>query len=100
EPVVATSRDEVGAMARSFNVLQEEIARAAVGLEGAREGLRSARNELTRSNATLEKRVMERTAELEALHDRLLIAARQAGMAEVAVGVLHNVGNGLNSLNV
>ena len=99
-PVVAKGRDEVGAMARSFNTLQEEIARAAVGLEGAREGLRAARDELTKSNVTLEKRVVERTAELEALHEKLLVAARQAGMAEVAVGVLHNVGNVLNSVNV
>ena len=37
-PVVATSRDEVGAMARSFNTLQEEIARAAVGLAGRPRG--------------------------------------------------------------
>jgi signal transduction histidine kinase/amino acid transporter len=100
DPVVVTSQDEVGAMARSFNTLQEEIARAAVGLEGAREGLRAARNELTESNITLERRVVERTSELEALHDRLLVAARQAGMAEVAIGVLHNIGNVLNSVNV
>jgi PAS domain S-box-containing protein len=37
---------------------------------------------------------------LEALHRQLLDASRQAGMAEVAAGVLHNVGNVLNSLNV
>ena len=30
----------------------------------------------------------------------LLVASRQAGMAEVATGVLHNVGNVLNSVNV
>jgi signal transduction histidine kinase len=30
----------------------------------------------------------------------LLVASRQAGMAEVASGVLHNVGNVLNSVNV
>ena len=32
-------------------------------------------------------------AELEKLHKQLLDASRQAGMAEVATGVLHNVGN-------
>jgi signal transduction histidine kinase len=31
---------------------------------------------------------------------QLLVASRQAGMAEVATGVLHNVGNVLNSVNV
>jgi signal transduction histidine kinase len=33
-------------------------------------------------------------------HKQLLDTSRQAGMAEVATGVLHNVGNVLNSVNV
>jgi PAS domain S-box-containing protein len=37
---------------------------------------------------------------LEAVHKDLVDAARAAGMAEVAIGVLHNVGNVLNSVNV
>ncbi|HUO07121.1 MAG TPA: PAS domain S-box protein [Phycisphaerae bacterium] len=39
-------------------------------------------------------------AEREELHRRLLELSRHAGMAEVATGVLHNVGNVLNSVNV
>ena len=38
--------------------------------------------------------------ELVKTHRRLLDASRLAGMAEVATGVLHNVGNVLNSVNV
>lgn len=38
--------------------------------------------------------------EREALSDQLIDASRQAGMAEVASGVLHNVGNVLNSITV
>ena len=38
--------------------------------------------------------------EIEKLHKDLVHASRQAGMAEVATGVLHNVGNVLNSVNV
>ncbi|HZT02227.1 MAG TPA: PAS domain S-box protein [Steroidobacteraceae bacterium] len=38
--------------------------------------------------------------ELERVHKQLLVASRQAGMAEVATNVLHNVGNVLNSVNV
>jgi len=34
------------------------------------------------------------------LHEQLLETSRQLGMAEVATGVLHNVGNVLNSINV
>ena len=66
QPVVVHSRDEVGAMAISFNTLQREVARAAIGLDGAREGLRRARQDLQDTNASLERRVEERTADLHA----------------------------------
>ncbi|WP_158501626.1 ATP-binding protein [Vitiosangium sp. GDMCC 1.1324] len=39
-------------------------------------------------------------ARLGELHRNLLDVSRQAGMAEMATGVLHNVGNTLNSVNV
>jgi PAS domain S-box-containing protein len=39
-------------------------------------------------------------AKLEQMHRQLLDTSRQAGMAEVATSVLHNVGNVLNSINV
>ena len=38
--------------------------------------------------------------ELERVHKELMSASRQAGMAEVATNVLHNVGNILNSVNI
>jgi PAS domain S-box-containing protein len=38
--------------------------------------------------------------ELERVHKLLLVASRDAGMAEIATNVLHNVGNVLNSVNV
>jgi PAS domain S-box-containing protein len=38
--------------------------------------------------------------ELERVHKQLMTASRQAGMAEVATNVLHNVGNILNSVNI
>jgi signal transduction histidine kinase len=38
--------------------------------------------------------------ELAAAHQRLIRLSREAGMAEIAIGVLHNVGNALNSVNV
>ncbi len=44
--------------------------------------------------------VEERFRVQESMHRRLLEVSRQAGMAEVATGVLHNVGNALNSVNV
>jgi signal transduction histidine kinase/FixJ family two-component response regulator len=52
-PLRVHSRDEVGEMAISFNRLQEEIGRAAAGLEGARAGLSTARSDLTETNIQL-----------------------------------------------
>ena len=42
----------------------------------------------------------ESAEELERVHKQLVTASRQAGMAEVATNVLHNVGNILNSVNI
>jgi signal transduction histidine kinase len=39
-------------------------------------------------------------SDLAAAQERLMDLSRQSGMAEIAIGVLHNVGNVLNSVNV
>src|ERR1019366_8808402 len=44
--------------------------------------------------------IKEAEAKLDQVHKQLLNASHQAGMAEVATSVLHNVGNVLNSVNV
>lgn len=59
--------------------------------------------ELSQANLQLQAEITERkraARELETLHVQLLSLSRQAGMAEVAAGVLHNVGNVLNSVTV
>jgi len=59
--------------------------------------------ELSRANSELKHEISERQRaekEIERIHKQLLTASHQAGMAEVATGVLHNVGNALNSVNV
>ncbi|KPN93537.1 DAHL domain-containing protein [Pseudomonas nunensis] len=55
---------------------------------------------LQTANDDLELRVEERTRELKDTQSELLDTARQAGMAEIATNVLHNVGNVLNSVNI
>ena len=55
-------------------------------------------------NATLyrdsEQLVAERTRELRQAHGRLVHVAHQAGMAEIASNVLHNMGNALTGINI
>jgi signal transduction histidine kinase len=59
--------------------------------------------ELRRNLAELKINITQREeaeAKLEHVHRQLMDASRQAGMAEVASNVLHNVGNVLNSANI
>ena len=59
--------------------------------------------DLAESNLQLSNEIETRTeaeAAQKELHQKLLATTRQAGMAEIATGVLHNVGNSLNSVNV
>lgn len=46
------------------------------------------------------REILAAQMESERLHKQLVTASRDAGRAEVATGVLHNVGNVLNSVNV
>ncbi|MGA2792847.1 MAG: EAL domain-containing protein [Roseiarcus sp.] len=82
-PVVVRARDELGAMADSFNTLQQSVKQAAIGLGRARQGLSAARAELLETNAALVGTIEEQkrlAAELveareaavrDALHDPL-----------------------------
>ncbi len=76
-------------------------------LERAQVNLKTAHNELEERVASrtreLNEEVEARKRALERLNEAqqtLIRASRQAGMAEVATGILHNVGNILNSVNV
>jgi signal transduction histidine kinase len=73
---------------------------AAINLIRSHAVINRVNKELQGANATLEERVQERTRELHEAQSELVTTARQAGMAEIANNVLHNVGNVLNSVNV
>jgi DNA-binding LacI/PurR family transcriptional regulator/signal transduction histidine kinase len=57
-------------------------------------------SEIRRHASALETKVQERTNQLGEVKKQLIEAARHAGMAEIAVGVMHNIGNLLNSVSV
>ena len=58
------------------------------------EGLQSASRALSRE-VTGHKRTQ---SDLKRTYDQMLVAARRAGMGEVATGILHNAGNALNAV--
>ncbi|HZR17833.1 MAG TPA: ATP-binding protein [Verrucomicrobiae bacterium] len=87
--VAKRSEDEVGQLTASFNSMLAKIQNDDATLR--------------ESHQVLERQIEERKKAEEALekvNKQLLVTSRQAGMAEVATGVLHNVGNVLNSVNV
>jgi C4-dicarboxylate-specific signal transduction histidine kinase len=63
----------------------------------------SLRNQVRRGTQELRAEIAERQrveSEVEQLRKSLRMASREAGLAEVATSVLHNVGNVLSSINV
>ncbi|MFK7821035.1 MAG: CHASE sensor domain-containing protein [Planctomycetaceae bacterium] len=105
---------EMATLCQQFNDMLNEI-------EVGNRQLTQAQNELLQTNELLEQRVAERTedlakanrqlqdeverkrrayAELKDLQSQLVETSRAAGMAEIANGVLHNIGNVLNSAMV
>lgn len=71
--------DEVAVLARSFASMRDAVRRQLA--------------DIAAQNRDLDHRVAERTRELEHLHHELLVTAQQAGRAEIATSVLHNIGN-------
>ncbi|MGH7220302.1 MAG: PAS domain-containing protein, partial [Nitrospiraceae bacterium] len=72
-------------------------------LDASRFQILEKNQELETTNTSLQVEMSERKkaqAEREELHQQLVQASRQAGMADVASSVLHNVGNVLTSINV
>ncbi|MDJ0840227.1 MAG: response regulator [Acidobacteriota bacterium] len=62
--------------------------------------LRAGEAQIREINRGLEERVAERTRQLEAAQAELVENAQRVGMANIAAGTLHNIGNILNSVNV
>jgi signal transduction histidine kinase len=83
--------------------LAEEVQHRTAELTRANASLQHEEAQLKQRTQSLEKEIEERKRmeeENRRIHRELLEKSRQAGMAEIATNVLHNIGNVLNSVNV
>lgn len=77
-----------------------EFASLANSFNSMTSSLHQSRQQLDDYSRSLETRVAERTRELREAQSDLVNQAHQAGMAEMAVGVLHNIGNAITPAKV
>jgi two-component system, NtrC family, sensor kinase len=78
------SEDEIGDLARSFNLMAAEIVRRD--------------DEIRRWNAELQQRVDGRTAELRAAQDQILRARRLAALGSLGAGMAHELNNPITAI--
>jgi two-component system NtrC family sensor kinase len=80
------SRDEVGELAHSFNLMTAELKRANV--------------EINRWNRTLEERVEKKTLELQQAHEHVLRVEKLASIGKLSAIVAHEINNPLAGILV
>ena len=78
------SRDEIGALAQSFNRMTDE--------------LRSANQKLIEWGKTLEKKVEERTEEIRKMQNHLVQQEKLASLGKLAAGIAHEINNPLGGI--
>ena len=101
------SSDEVGDLYDAFNHMLEQIEAGQHALQDSYEQLEvrviERTQQLMQANEELRREIVEREKaerKLRGVQEELVETAHRAGMAEIATGVLHNVGNVLTSVNV
>ena len=82
--LLATSRDELGELAQTFNSMTQELSRA--------------RGEITAWSETLEQKVREKTVDLERAHRQMLSVEKMASLGNLSSSVAHELNNPLEGI--
>jgi len=82
--VLVAARDELGALAKSFNEMTDSI--------------RTAQEENRRWSATLEQRVQEKSEELTAIHRRIVHVEKMTSLGRLSATVAHELNNPLSGI--
>ena len=82
--VTIRSKDEIGELGRSFNIMADNLTQAQI--------------ELKDWGNTLELKVEQRTAEMSDMQSQLLRSAKLASMGELVAGVAHEINNPLTGI--
>ena len=81
-------------------IVCSEFASLAASFNSMTTSLYLSRKQLDDYSRSLEERVEERTKELQEAQADLVNQAHESGMAEMAVGILHNIGNAITPAKV
>jgi signal transduction histidine kinase len=107
EELRATGNDEIDVLTRQFNSMVQQLAQHDATIRDLNMNLERKVEERTLTlrlvHAELDKRntdLESALTEVKQIQSQLVEVAHRAGMTEIATGVLHNVGNVLNSVNV
>jgi two-component system NtrC family sensor kinase len=80
----STSRDELGELASSFNLMTAS--------------LKKARDELAEWNRTLEEKVVERTLENQRMQSQLARSDKLSSLGQMAAGIAHEINNPMTGI--